>query len=81
MLGLLFYAAAQGSVNMWLVRFLEKGEGTAPGAAHLVLIALAATLTIGRWICSYLSKKINPFTILTFMTIAAATVAFLAPLP
>ena len=80
-LAFLLYAAAQASVNTWLVSFLEIERGMVSGAAHLVLMGIAASLTLGRWICSYLAGKIDPFDILVFITIASGVLVFLAPLP
>jgi predicted MFS family arabinose efflux permease len=80
-LAFLLYAAAQASVNTWLVSFLEIERGMVSGAAHMVLMGIAASLTAGRWICSYLAKRIDPFDILVFMTLASGILVFLAPLP
>jgi predicted MFS family arabinose efflux permease len=80
-LAFLLYAAAQASVNTWLVSFLEIERGMVSGAAHVVLMGIAASLTIGRWICSYLAKKVDPFDILVFITLASGILVFLAPLP
>lgn len=81
LMALLLYAAAKSSVSTWLVRFLESGEGVAPGVAHLVLMVVAGLITTGRWLCGYLSKKIDPFNILEVISLASAIVVFVAPLP
>jgi predicted MFS family arabinose efflux permease len=80
-LAFLLYAAAQASVNTWLVSFLEIERGMVSGAAHLVLVGIAASLTLGRFICGYLAGRINPFDILVSITLASGVLVFLAPLP
>jgi len=81
LIGLCLFAAAKSSISMWLVRFLESGEGVAPGMAHLVLIAVAVAVTLGRWLSSYISTKVDPFNLLLFLTITSAAIVFVAPLP
>jgi MFS family permease len=80
-LAFFLYAAAQASVNTWLVTFLEIEKGMVSGSAHMVLVGVAISLTLGRWTCGYLSKKIDPFDILVTITIASGILVFLAPLP
>lgn len=80
-LAFLLYAAAQASVHTWLVTFLEIEKGMVSGSAHMVLVCIAISLTLGRWTCGYLSKKIDPFNILVVITIASGILVFLAPLP
>ena len=80
-LAFLLYAAAQASVNTWLVSFLEIERGMVSGAAHLVLVGIAACLTLGRFICGWLAGKINPFDILVSITLASGVLVFLAPIP
>lgn len=80
-LAFLLYAAAQASVNTWLVTFLEIEKGMVSGSAHMVLVGIAVSLTLGRWACGYLSRKIDPFNILATITIASGVLVFLAPLP
>lgn len=81
LIAILLYASAKSSVNMWLVRFLERGEGFAPGMAHIVLVGLAVSITVGRWVLGALSKRIDPFRILMVITFASTVIVFLAPLP
>ncbi|MBN2025199.1 MAG: MFS transporter [Actinobacteria bacterium] len=80
-LAFLLYAAAQASVTTWLVSFLEIERGMISGTAHLVLMGIAASLTAGRWACSYLSRLIDPFDILVAVSLASGVLVFLAPLP
>ncbi|RJP29897.1 MAG: MFS transporter [Actinobacteria bacterium] len=80
-LSFLLYAAAQASVNTWLVSFLEIERGMISGTAHLVLMGTAACLTVGRWACGYLSRFIDPFDILVAISLASGVLVFLAPLP
>lgn len=80
-LAFLLYAAAQASVNTWLVTFLEIEKGMVSGTAHLALVGIAISLTLGRWTCGFLSRKIEPFNILTFITIASGILVLAAPLP
>ena len=80
-LAFLLFAAAKASVNTWLVTFLEIEKGMVSGSAHMVLVGVALSLTLGRWTCGYLAKKIDPFDILITITIASGVLIFLAPLP
>lgn len=77
---LLLYAAAQSSINTWMVRFLENQKGMTPGSAHWVLMGTAFMVTIGRWICSFASRKIDPFKILFFICSVGAVMVLIAPL-
>ncbi|MBU4217352.1 MAG: MFS transporter [Actinobacteria bacterium] len=81
LVGLCLFAAAKSSIAMWLVRFLESEDGVAPGVAHLVLIALAVAVTVGRWLSSYVSTKVKPFNLLVFLTLSSAVIVLIAPLP
>ena len=81
LIGLCLFAAAKSSIAMWLVRFLESEDGVAPGVAHLVLIALAVAVTVGRWLSSYISTKVKPFNLLVFLTLSSAVIVLIAPLP
>lgn len=80
-IGIMFGAGTTSSVNAWLVRFLENVQGMAAGSAHWVLIAIGASVTIGRWTCSFLSRKVRPSSILSVVTVAGAAMVFIAPLP
>ncbi|MDY6795968.1 MAG: MFS transporter [Actinomycetota bacterium] len=80
-LAFLLYAAGNASVKTWLVTFLEIEKGMVSGSAHVVLVGTATSLTLGRWACSYLSRNIDPLDILTFISISAGILVFLAPLP
>lgn len=79
-LALLLYIAAESAVSMWLVTFLKEEHGVGLGAAHWILTALWAGLTVGRLICGWLSKKINPFKIVAFITVMAGLFVLLTPL-
>ncbi|MFW6113422.1 MAG: MFS transporter [Actinomycetota bacterium] len=81
LLAFLLYAAGNASVKTWLVTFLEIERGMVSGSAHVVLVGTAASLTLGRWACSYLSRRIEPLDILTFISISAGVLVFLAPIP
>ncbi|HEY5527260.1 MAG TPA: MFS transporter [Candidatus Anoxymicrobiaceae bacterium] len=79
-LALLLYIAAEAAVSMWLITFLKVQEGMQLRAAELVLTGLWAGLTFGRWICGWLTQRIDPFRILTFLTIASGIALLAAPL-
>ena len=80
LLAIVLYIAAEAAVSMWLITFLEDKYGVGSRGAHLTLTALWAGLVLGRWICAYLTRKIDPFRVLTFLTFASALTLLVAPL-
>jgi MFS transporter, FHS family, glucose/mannose:H+ symporter len=79
-LALLLYIAAEAAVSMWLISFLKVQDGMQLKTAELVLTGLWAGVVVGRWICAWLSQRIDPFRILTFLTIASGVTLLAAPL-
>lgn len=77
---LLLYIAAESTVSMWLVTFLEEENFAGGDLAHWILTALWVGLTVGRWICSSLARRINPFKIVSFITIASCILLVAVPL-
>jgi len=77
---LVLYIAAESAVSMWLITFLKEEHGVSLSTAHWVLTSMWAGLMIGRWICGYLAEKVDPFRILTFLSIASGIVLLVAPL-
>jgi FHS family glucose/mannose:H+ symporter-like MFS transporter len=80
LLAIVLYIAAEAAVSMWLITFLKDEYGVRSVPAHWTLTALWAGLVVGRWICAYLSKRIDPFKLLTFLTVASALTLLVAPL-
>ena len=80
LIALLLYIAAESAVSMWLITFLREEHGVSLSAAHWVLTGLWAGITVGRLICSFLAKWIEPFKILVFLTAASGIVLLVAPL-
>jgi fucose permease len=79
-IALLLYIAAESAVSMWVITFLHKEHGTSLTAAHWVLAALWAGLTVGRWVSGYFSERIDPLKILMFLTLGAGLTLLIAPL-
>lgn len=80
LVALLLYIAAESAVSMWLITFLKEQHGVSLSAAHWVLTGLWAGITVGRLACGYLARKIEPFKILTFLTVASGIALLVAPL-
>ncbi len=77
---LLLYIAAESAVSMWLITFLKEQYDVSIGVGHLALAGLWAGLTVGRWICGFLMKRVEPFRVLAFLTAGAAAALLAAPL-
>jgi len=80
LIALLLYIAAESAVSMWLITFLREEHGVSLSAAHWVLTGLWAGITVGRLICGFLAKWIEPFKILVLLTAASGIVLLVAPL-
>lgn len=78
LLAMLLYIAAESCVSMWVIRFLEKEYHME--SVHWVLTCLWAGLTVGRWICAWLSTRISPYRIATVIAAASALLLVAAPL-
>jgi fucose permease len=65
---------------MWLITFLKEQHGVSLSAAHWVLTGLWSGITVGRLACGYLARTIEPFKILTFLTVASGVALLVAPL-
>lgn len=76
---LLLYIAAESAVSMWLIGFFDK-HYSAPDVGHWVLTGLWICLTVGRWICGSLSRRVDPYRILLFLTVASGVTVLVAPL-
>ncbi|MBU1672049.1 MAG: MFS transporter [Actinobacteria bacterium] len=76
---LLLYIAAESAVSMWIIRFFDS-HYSASNIGAWVLTALWASLTVGRWICGWLSKRVDPYHILLFLTISSALTVLIAPM-
>jgi fucose permease len=79
-LAILLYIAAESAVSMWLITFLKEEHDVGVGAAHWTLTGLWAGLTVGRWICGYLTRKFDPYNVLVFLAIASGVTLLAAPL-
>ncbi|MHB8895274.1 MAG: MFS transporter [Candidatus Geothermincolia bacterium] len=77
---LLLYIAAESAVSMWLITFLHQEHQVTLHSAHWVLAGLWAGITVGRWVCGWLSEHIDPFRILVFLSIASGLTLLVAPL-
>jgi len=80
LIALLLYIAAESALSMWMITFLEDKHGASAAAAHWVLTGLWVGITVGRWICGYLSRKIDPYRILIFISISSAVLILITPL-
>lgn len=80
LIALLLYIAAESAASMWLITYLEEEHGVAAGSAHWALTGLWIGITLGRMICGYLTKRIDPFRVLVFLTVASGLTLLVAPL-
>lgn len=77
---LLLYIAAESATSMWLITFLEKEHSVPGGSAHWALTGMWVGITVGRVICGWLTKRIDPFLVLTFLTVCSGVILIVAPL-
>ncbi len=77
LVAVLLYIAAESTVSMWIVSFMDKVHGLS--AAQWVLTLIWAGITLGRWICAFLTKRIDPYRLLFFLTAGAGFSLIIAP--
>lgn len=77
LLAVLLYIAAESTVSMWIVGFMDKAHGLS--SAQWVLTLIWAGITVGRWICASLTRKIDPYRLLIFLTTGAGFSLMIAP--
>lgn len=79
LMAVLLYIAAESAVSMWLVRFLEKEYEVGFSSAHWVLTGLWAGITAGRWFFGVFLRKVDPYRVLIFLSVASALLLLVAP--
>lgn len=80
LLAILLYIAAESSMSMWLITFLREEHGISLTAAHWTLTALWIAIMVGRWICGYLSRKVDPYLLLLILCTASGLLLMITPL-
>ncbi len=73
----LLYIAAESTVSMWVVNFMDEAHRLS--SAQWVLTLIWAGITVGRWICAPLTRRIQPYRLLLFLSSGAGFSLVLAP--
>lgn len=80
LIAILLYIAAESATSMWLITFLREEHGISLATAHWTLTALWVAITVGRWICGYLSRKVDPYTLLIVLCAVSGVLLIVTPL-